>query len=203
MAIDLSRRITLDGKGLPSCSLQQLRSSYFDSGGTCAGSLVGRGAVTSEITLPGRAPVMVTGRMLAYYASDGGSEHILGRVVTGEPLRLTYVLPFTILPQRGSFATRLLIRKMRAIRGKCASGHPYCFGGPYSLEEIYGHIAALELNLQRRFKNRGEQHSFVSASCSMPAQLPLFTVRWARVTLGYQGGFKLQQAPPQMCQARG
>jgi hypothetical protein len=203
LAIDLSRNISLDGQGLPSCSLELLRSTDFSPRTTCTRSLVGRGAVTSEIKLPGKAPVMVTGRLLAFYSSNQRGEHILARVVTGEPLPLAYVLPFMIVPQRGRFATRLLIRRMRLIQGICAPAHPYCFGNPYTLEGVYGHIAAFDLTLQRRFRYRGKSRSFLSASCDIPPELPLFVLPWARVALNYEGGGLAQQITVEMCQGRG
>jgi hypothetical protein len=165
LALDLSRDIAVRTVGLPSCPLAKLFSNYTSPLQTCAGSLVGHGRVVSEVTLPGQGPVMVNGRLLAFYAFAEGRPHILAQVSSGGPLPLTYVIPFQIEQGGGAFRTRLHVRKMSDIQGKCVRDHPNCFAQPYRLKGIYGHISHFKLSLHRLFSDGGERESFVSAEC--------------------------------------
>jgi hypothetical protein len=165
IALDVSRNVALQTEGLPSCPLARLYSSYASPRQTCAGSLIGHGGVISEVTLPGQAPTMVDGRLLAFYNFAEGQPHILAQVTSTGALPLTYVIPFQIERTRGAFGTRLQVRKMSNIQGKCTRNHPNCFAQPYRLKGIYGHISNFELSLHRLFVHGGKRESFVSADC--------------------------------------
>lgn len=67
IGIEVSRDLSLQTAGLPSCPLEEM---YYESSVVaqrCAGSLVGSGLVTSEVTLPGQSPVVIEGRLSAFY----------------------------------------------------------------------------------------------------------------------------------------
>jgi hypothetical protein len=165
LALDVSRDVAFQMRGLPSCPLARLFSSYASPLQTCAGSLVGHGRVISEVTLPGQAPVTVDGNLLAFYAFAEGQPHILAQVTSSGALPLTYVIPFQIEKTRGAFGTRLHVRKMSNIQGECTRGHPNCFAQPYRLKGVYGRISSFELSLHRLFSHEGKKTSFVSADC--------------------------------------
>jgi hypothetical protein len=153
------------------CSLEILYSNR-DPRQECASALVGEGSVASEITLPGRAPADVTGRLVAFYAYGRERPRILAKVTTGEPLPLVYVIPFTIEPGSDpNRPTALVVPRwqMRGIRGKCVSDHPNCFApDPYALYGVYSHISSFKMSLHRVERRHGEPFSFVSAQCSEP-----------------------------------
>jgi len=196
----ISRRISFDYGGLPPCSLQTLLSSYAE--GSCTRSLVGRGSVVSEVTLPGHEPVTVSGIAKAYYSFDEQQPRILVRVVTGEPLPLIYVIPFELRSAPQPYATSISVRRMSQIQGLCARGHPNCFAQPYRLKGIYSHISEFQLDLHRRFRHRGRQASFVSAECSLPSGEQEATFPLASVVLhGPQQTFAASQ--PGHCESKG
>jgi hypothetical protein len=152
------------------CSLAILYSSR-DPRQECAAALVGEGSVASEITLPGRSPVDVTGQLLAFYAYGREQPRILAKVTTGEPLPLVYVIPFTVEPGSGANqGTSLVVprRRMQTIAGECAPEYPNCFAQPYSLYGVYSHISSFTMSLHRVERRHGERFSFVSAHCSQP-----------------------------------
>ena len=152
------------------CSLAVLYSSR-DPRQECAAALIGEGSVASEITLPGQAPVFVTGKLVAFYAYGRGEPRILAKVTTGEPLPLVYVIPFTIETSSGpNQGTSLVVprRRMHLIFGKCASEYPNCFAQPYAIEGVYGHISSFTMSLHRVERRHGQQFSFVSGHCSQP-----------------------------------
>lgn len=188
ISLEVARQIEFSPEAWPqSCSLAKLYSPHVDARKACDESLVGHGTVASEITVPGQAPVNVTGRLLAFYAFGGDRPRILAQVTTGEPLPLVYVIPFTIEPAAGSYGTTLSVprRRMRAIAGKCASGHPNCFApSPYSLEGVYGHISEMSMSLHRVLQRSGGL-SFVNGSCPIPPNFSYGVFHLLRVSLAY------------------
>jgi hypothetical protein len=160
----ISRRVSFNYGGLPACSLQTLFSSYAEE--SCTHSLVGRGSVVSEVTLPGHEPTTVFGVARAYYSFDKKQPRILVRVVTGEPLPLIYVIPFELRSAADPYPTSIGVARMSSMQGICARGHPNCFAQPYRLKGIYSHISEFQLDLHRRFRHRRSKASFVSAECA-------------------------------------
>ena len=191
IAFELTRRVSFQTTGLPSCPISRLFSSYGNARQTCGSSLVGHGYVVSEITLPGKAPTTTRGHLLAFYneeeLSGGSYPHILAQVRTGGEEPLTYVLPFQIERTAGIFGTRLIVPHMRRVLGKPV------YGGEYRFNGIYGHISKFELSLHRRFRHKGKSESFVGAECPaaphIHAHIDYFA--WMRLKLGYANGVKL------------
>jgi hypothetical protein len=184
----LARRLELRAGGLPSCPLGDLYSTFADPSQLCAGSLLGRGTITSEITLPERAPVTVEGQMTAFYDLGEGQPRILVRVLGGSAMPLSYVIPFTIYHERGAFPTVLAVSAMRSIAGICAIGHPNCFSQAYTYSGIYGHISRFELTLARRFSHGGRKLSVVNADCPAPGRSPSAVLPILRAELAYAAG---------------
>lgn len=199
--IELSRHVSFETKGLPSCTEARLLSSYSRYG--CLGGLVGTGTVTSEVTLRrDEAPVPVDGKLRAYYAEQGGRRLILAQVTSAHP-PLTYVIPFTIQRRPGSYRAALVVpkRRMTGMRGICAKGHPECFGTPYTLEGVYSHISDFQMTLDRRFSVEGKPGSFVRADCPVakPRRETVFLLLVVR--LGYPAGEWFSSAVNQRCEA--
>ena len=62
VSLQLSRLVSFEGVGLPICSSSALYSAGYEGPEPpCAGSQIGYGSVSSEITAPGEAPAFVTG----------------------------------------------------------------------------------------------------------------------------------------------
>lgn len=183
IAIDISRRIVLRGKGLASCPPLALLSEY--GGAECPESLIGHGRVISEIREGEEEPVIVDGKLRAYYSFAHKSPQILALVQTGPPMRLTYVIPFKITREKGTYRTRLFVRHMHHLQGICLGVG--CYWGTYGLNGIYTRISDLELSLHRRYLVEGQRRSFVSAGCAAPGKQREVSFPLARVTLGFDG----------------
>ena len=201
IALEISRNVTLQTAGLSRCSLAKLFSTYASARQSCGGSLVGHGSVTSEVTLPGQAPVTLTGQLLAFYAFAEGHPRVLAQVITGSPLPLTYVIPFEIKKAQGPFATSLVVTKMSNIRGDCANGHPNCFAQPYTLKGVYSHISKFELTLKRSFTHAGKRKSFLSAECPTRGRASTASFPLAKVGLNYDDGLHLSEVVSSRCEA--
>jgi hypothetical protein len=189
IVFEISHNIKFQTAGLPSCPLANLYSTTVSARQTCAGSLVGHGTVNSEVTLPGQAPAMIEGDLLAFYAFAEDKPRILAQVTSGAPLPLTYVIPFQIAKGRGVFGTSLVVSKMSNIQGQCRFRRPNCFAQPYSLKGVYGHISKLELSLHRSFSKAGGRESFVNARCPADSNRRGTTFPLIRVSLNYAGRF--------------
>lgn len=182
--LEVSSNIAFQPAGLPSCPIAELYSESSDARRVCAGSLVGHGIVLSEVTLPGRPPATIEGRLSAFYDFSDGQPRILAQVTSTGALPLTYVIPFTISKVRGIYGTILSAGHMRSIAGICLRGHPNCFSQTYTYKGIYGHISKFELTLARQFARGGKRISVVSADCparngSSSASFPLVKVNLA------------------------
>jgi hypothetical protein len=175
------RNLAFQTAGLPSCPIAELYSEYSDAAQICARSLVGYGTVTSEVTVPGQAPMTIEGLLSAFYDFGEGQPRILAQVTSTGPLPLTYVIPFTIDKGYGLFGAILSVQQMRLIEGICRRGRSNCFSQPYTYKGIYGRISKFELTLDRQFIHAGKMTSFVSADCpagegSSSAILPVVKV---------------------------
>jgi hypothetical protein len=194
IVLEISRHLNLQTAGLPSCPLADLYSTNTSARQTCAGSYVGHGSVTSEVTLPDQAPATINGHLVAFYAFAQGQPRILAQVTSGDPLPLTYVIPFQIAKAQGAFGTSLVVPQMRHIAGICAPGHPNCFAQPYTLKGVYGHISNFEMSLHRIFAPAGKRSSFVSARCPASNKRPEAIFPLSQTSLYYAGGESLTAA---------
>lgn len=200
IAIELSPMVGFQTDGLPSCPPTRLYGSAAGARHACAGSLVGAGSVSSEIALPGQAPAVVVGRLLAFYSEAGGRQRILAQVVTGAPLPLTYVIPFEIV-DRGSAGVALEVKRMARILGQCRQNVRGCLGQPYTLEGVYSRISSLRISL-RRF-GAGPAASFVGAKCPAPGRRTAAVLALGTVGLSYVAGYLLSQPIFQHCVVAG
>jgi hypothetical protein len=212
--LKVSRSLAFQTAGLPSCAITNLYSESSDARQICARSLVGYGTVTSEVTLPGQAPVTIEGHLSAFYDFGEGQPRILAQVTSTGALPLTYVIPFTIHKAHGAFGTILSVEHMQFIAGICATrrrtapssrgawshSSSNCFSQTYTYKGIYGRISKFELTLDRQFIHAGKRTSVVSADCpasdgSSSAILPL-----AKVDLTYTDAISHSQVATRRCE---
>jgi hypothetical protein len=198
--LEVSRNLSFQTAGLPSCPIAELYSESSDAGQRCAGSLVGHGIVISEVTLPGQAPVTIEGHLSAFYDLSEGQPRILAQVTSIGTLPLTYVIPFTIYKTHGVYGTILSVEQMRFIAGECARGHPNCFSQTYTYKGIYGHISKFELTLDRQFVHAGKRTSVVSADCPARAGSSSAIFPLVRVNLAYREANSRSQVATRRCE---
>lgn len=195
--ITLSRRVSLRMAGRALCRERLLYKAPAVALEECEGSLVGAGTVVTDIPVPsggfaeppGTPPhtVRVPGSMRVFYGLTEGRPMLLGRIETGEPMPLVYVVPFAIerLP---SGRTRLAAHKMRIRHGKCRRGHPNCFADPYGVKDLYSRVAGFELSLRRIGRGHSGHGGFLSASCPPRTESPEASIPLERIDLLYADG---------------
>lgn len=188
--IRLSRRVSLQTADVPLCRERLLFKTTEAALSECRGSLVGRGAIVSDIPTSAYSEqtVRVEGTIQAFYGlAEGRGPMILARVETGEPMPLVYVIPFAIerLP---SGRTSLVAHRMRNRRGKCARGHPNCFADPYGVNGIYARVASMQLTLRGTLRSGGRRMAFATASCAPYSVDPEPSFPLERIELAYADG---------------
>ena len=202
--IDVTRHVSFRTAGIPSCPLAKLYSAPEDARESCPESLVGHGSVTSEITMPEQAPVTVDGRLLAFYTFAKGTPRILAQVITGEPLPLVYVIPFTIGEASTPYGTELLVSRtrIRHIVGVCVPGPCGGYRNPYTLEGVYSHISAFEMSLRRVVRKHSRRISFVSAVCPLPPDVSVGAVMPVEASLELSDKNSVSSQVRRECRAR-
>lgn len=192
IAIELSRRVSVDTTGLPSCPLHELYATAAVVAEECGRSRLGSGSVRQEIPIGGAA-IPVEGTLTAYLGSDRGAPMVLARVETAEPAPLVYVIPFAIERSSTTGRTSLVAHQMRTLRGVCPAGQPNCFADPYGVKDIYSRISRLQLHLKRAFRHAGTARSLLSASCPASRRHPRGRFALAEVALRYSNGARIER----------
>jgi hypothetical protein len=177
-SLELSRTIAIHTEGLRGCPISDLYLSAKAAKRMCAGSLVGHGAVTSEVPIPGQPAGPVKRGLLAFYSQTGRQRYILAQVTSGPPHPLTYVIPFRLKsPSSEGFGLRLEVAHMSEVRGEVRYGP--------RLEGVYSKISELDLSLKRAFKYKGRRVGFLSADCPAPRGYSGVTYLLMKVRLTY------------------
>jgi hypothetical protein len=183
--LDINSHGVIDSEGLPLCTLGKLHnSSASRAHKVCGDAEVGHGNVTSIVQLPGQGKFATNGPLLAFNGKYKGKPAIFAHVTSKGTLSITYVIIFVVEKTHGTYGTSL-VAKVPPI----ASGT--------------GYISAFDLSLKRRFSLRGEQRSYVSASCPLPGGVNIATFPFARSTYVFEDGTKISSVLKRQCKARG
>ncbi len=182
--VAINRHGRLDHEGLPACHLKRLQpSSNKDALKACRSSLVGEGSFTANVLIPGQAPFPSDGKVLAFNGEVGGRPVIFAHVYGTEPVPTSYTLPFEIHRGKGTFAT-VLRASLPAVTTDV------------------GYVTGLSLNLERRFRFRGQRRSYISAGCPAPKGFPGAVFPLARARFSFAGVGSLSSTLTRSCAAR-
>jgi hypothetical protein len=108
VTIGISRHGYLDPTRLPVCRYRQLTASSTTTAlRACGRSLVGEGGFKARVLIPDQAPFPSAGRLLAFYGRFRGHPAVLAHVYGTEPTPTSYVIPFLLRRNRGTFGTIL------------------------------------------------------------------------------------------------
>jgi hypothetical protein len=151
VTIAINRNGRLFTTGLPICRQQAIEATTTKRAlALCRGALVGGGIFTAHIGIPTQAPFPARGRMLAFNSVIHGRRVILAHIYGTRPVPTARVLVLNFLPRgTGTFGTTLSVMMP-------------------TLTEDWGYATGFQLTLQRRYDYRGQQRSFISASCPAP-----------------------------------
>jgi hypothetical protein len=182
--LDINRNGRLQTKGLPTCSLGELRSATTGAARqVCGDALIGNGSVTSRVAFPGQGPFASNGQLLAFNGRRGGRQAIFAKVRSDQPLLVDFLIVFEVKKKGGTFGTSL-VGKIPPI----ASG--------------YGRISAFNLLLRRQYSFRGQRLSYASASCPAPDGFTAANFAFAKVSYQFEDGRDLSSKLVRQCKVR-
>jgi len=182
--LDINRNGRLQRAGLASCALSKLKSiSSAGARRACNSALIGRGSVTSRVSLPGQGAFASAGKLLAFNGRNKGRPAVFAQVETGAPLRSTYVIVFAVRHRKGTFGTSLV-------------------GTVPPIASSYGYISAFNLSLRRTYRAHGKRRSYAAASCPAPKGFPGANFPLARVGYEFKDGRKVSSVLVRECKVR-
>jgi hypothetical protein len=171
ITIAVNRHGRLSTRGLPFCLPSRLeQASSATALSRCRAALVGHGRFEAGIEAGGRSPFPVEGTMLAFNGRVEGRPAILMHIYGTRPIRASAVLVFHLShPRRGRFGTVL-----SATIPKIASDA--------------GYVTGISFSFGRRYRYRGQQRSFLSASCEAPNGFRGAIFDFARGSFSFEDG---------------
>ncbi len=185
ISIALNRYGRLTTRGLPSCSPGALQAvSSTTALQRCRPALVGRGRFDANLALSGEKPVHIDGKVLGFNSALHGRAAIAVYVGADSPVKASVVLMFKIAhPEGGRFGT-VLSTRVPEIAG------------------TLGYVTDVSLSFGRRYTYKGEQLSFLSASCAAPSGFPGAIFSFARGSFAFANGQHLTSTVVRDCHVR-
>jgi hypothetical protein len=184
IVLDINRNGKLQRAGLALCPLRKIRSiSTAGARRACRAALIGRGSVTSRVSLPGQGAFASNGNLLAFNGRHKGRPAVFAQVASGAPLPLTYVIVFEVKKRGGTFGTSLV-------------------GTMPDIASEYGYISAFNLSLRRTYRHRGKKMSYASAGCPAPKGFPAANFPLARVRYEFKDGRDVSSVLVRECKVR-
>src|SRR4051812_43924056 len=108
MTVAINSAGHLNLKGIPHCRIGHINpSTNQEALEACRSSLIGEGSFSADVKLPEQSPFPSEGRLLAFNGTIGGKPAIFGHIYGTKPLPTSFVLPFKVKQQRGTFGTVL------------------------------------------------------------------------------------------------
>jgi hypothetical protein len=182
--LDINRNGVLKPDGLPRCPLGKLKSiSSAGAKRACGDALVGKGSVTSRVSLPGQGAFASIGQLLAFNGRYKGHSAIFAHVASGAPLPLTYVIVFEVKKGKGAFGTSLV-------------------GELPPIASSYGYITAFNLSLRRTYHSHGKRQSYASAACPAPKGFSSVNFQMAKVSYQFEDGRSVTSTLVRKCNVR-
>jgi hypothetical protein len=183
--LDINRNGHIQSKGLGLCSLAKLNSvAAATAKKQCADALIGRGNVTTRVSLPGQGAFASNGSLLAFNGHYKGGEAIFAQVSQSAPLRSTYVIVFEVKKRSGTFGATLI-------------------GTLPPIASEYGYISAFNMNLRRTYTYKGKKMSYASSGCPAAKGFPGASFPLARASYEFESGTKITSTLNRECKVRG
>lgn len=184
IAIAINRKGRLFDRGLPTCRVRRIQPSTMAAARkVCGDALVGSGRVDVRIHFANQRPFTLTAPMLVFNAEPvRGKRRILAQIYGRRPPS-AIVLPFRIAKRRGTFGTVVWTSLPKAA-------------------QRWAYMTHFEMKLQRTYRYRGRQWSYVSASCAAPAGFPGAVFPFAKARFGFADGRTVTSTLIRSCTVR-
>jgi hypothetical protein len=180
--LEISWRGKLFRKGLAVCPAARIKNATSRNAiERCGRASVGSGRIFARVFVPKQRAFGVRARLLAFNGQDerGRAKVLIHAYATNPPV--SFVIPFSVYQRKGK--TVLITTIRRSV-------------GPWP------RVANFHVNVSRRFSYRGEQRSYLSASCPLPKNFTAGFLSFARATYAFDGGRELSTEAVRTCRAR-
>jgi hypothetical protein len=173
----------LDVHGLPICPVSSLRDATPEGAlRACRSALVGRGEIEAEIRLPNQAPFDIDATLFAFNGRIDGRKAVILHAFSPHPPSVI-VLPFVLRLHPGRFRTRLIADLPPSL-------------GPWP------HFTHFAVDFFRRYEYRGQEHSYISASCPIPKRFTAGFFSFAQANFLLDDGRRIGTGIARSCRAR-
>jgi hypothetical protein len=185
ISIAMNRAGIVSVTGLPSCQASELQQTSTEAAlAQCRSALVGRGHFSADVNFSGAPVFPARGPVLVFNSSTPKHTGLLLHLYGSSPVRAAFVLPFKITRNRkGKFGTVFSTRIPR-------------------LASDRGYVTDIDLSIGRKYRYRGKQRSFISASCAAPAGFTTVPYELAKATFSFAGNKQLTTRLPGDCKVR-
>jgi hypothetical protein len=182
--LELAWRGELNTRGLAVCPRARLDSTNSEKAiENCRQALVGHGHLNAKIFIPGQVPFGIRAHLLAFNSKSAeGEPVVLVHGFAGTP-PVSFVLPFTVTRQPGTFKTVLT-----SVIGKAV--------GPWP------RVSNFRIAVNRHFRHEGKRQSYLNASCPVPEGFTAGFLSLARATYTLADGEELTTESVRSCRAR-
>jgi hypothetical protein len=171
--------------GLPTCSSGELQQTSTAAAlSLCRGALVGHGLFDAEVPFASATPIPIHGKVLVFNSRVGGKAAMLLHIYNASPVRLAFVVPFTIARRHGGYFGTVLTARIPRI----ASDR--------------GYVTAMALTLRRTYVSGGERRSVFSANCAAAPGFPGGVFTLAKASFSFENGRRLTSALTRDCTVR-
>lgn len=151
MDVKINRHGTLDFEGLPSCRISQIQPGDNQrSLNQCADALIGSGHFWASVVFAEASAYHTTGRLLVFNGTRAGKPVLFAHIFTTQPFPSSFVVTFAIKRiDDGPYGTEL------------STSLPQALGN-------WGFVDRIKMTLRRKYRYRGELHSYLNAGCPAP-----------------------------------
>ena len=151
MTIKVNRHGLLQSRGLPTCTLAQIKTASDERAlQECGGALVGSGRFWASVVFPDQRPYPTRGRLLIFNGRVKGKPVLFAHIYTTQPFASSFVIVFSIRKiSQGPYGTEL------------SASLPQALGN-------WGFVDRIKLTLRRKYSYRGHELSYFNASCPAP-----------------------------------
>jgi hypothetical protein len=173
----------IDTRGLPVCPQRRLRDAKPPEAlAACGDARVGHGRLRAVVALANQSPFTATADLRAFNGRIGGRRAVILHAYLNDPPTVV-VLPFRIRPGSGRFGTSLVADLGAALGPSVRFAH-------------------FQIELSRKFSDRGRARSYLSATCPIPRGNTAGFFSLARVSFTLAGGGQVGTGIARSCRAR-
>jgi hypothetical protein len=184
ISVALNRSGRLSTRGLPRCRTHQIDSATTVKAlEICGRALVGTGGITARTSFPEQPTHLLRGEILLFNSVVGGRRAILAHIFQRDPAPITRIVVFNIRRSRGALGTVISGRLPEVVSRN-------------------GYLKTISLQLQRRYRFRGRDRSYLSASCAAPAGFTVATFPFANTSMTFDDGRTLSSTLVRSCAVR-